>query len=460
LPQQVAGVEVYTSRLLTGQCHEDEVGLVTARVDRERRSGDLVRSHWEGVPVYEVIQNRDASSFAQTWHDARLSQAFRSVFDAFEPDVLHVQHLMNLTLSLVEIAKEKRIPIVMTLHDHWWSCANGGQRFHPDRRRCESLDASTCGRCTWSSVGPMIALRGALRRRREARIETESSGEESVVASASGPSSRMRALQGVLARRLPTPFGAQRIERRWRAMRGLADDVDLFLAPSRDLAEAAREFGFPARRVQVLRHGMPFSKKQGSRARPFLAEHFGYLGSLVPHKGVHHLVAAFAEMPDNARLSVYGSLKDDPGYVRELREIARHPGIRFLGEVDPTSVIEVLARLDCLVVPSIWRENAPLTVQEAFVAGTPVVVSDLGGLSELVEAGGGLLVPAGDEAALRAALQRLSSESELVLRLAAGISTPRSIEDHLSDLRRIYSELLAGNPGSQEDTIEMAAQTS
>lgn len=449
LPQQVAGVEVYTSRLLMGQCRDDEVGLVSATVAPARRTGEFVESTWQGIPVYEVVQNRDFSTFSQSWFDVRLQRSFGSLLSDFEPDILHVQHLMNLTLSLVEVAREKRIPIVMTLHDHWWSCANGGQRFHPDRTRCERLDAATCGRCTWASVGPMPGIRRVLRGHSDARIERVASGKANAPSLGSTRPS-LSSIRGVLARHWPTPLGARRIERRWRAMRGLADDVDLFLAPSRDLAEAALDFGFPAQRVRVVPLGVPITEQEIPRAMPKLAASFGYLGSLVPHKGVHHLVSAFRDMPPDARLSIYGSLLDDPGYVRELRGITTHPGIRFLGEVAPDVVSQVLSELDCLVVPSIWRENAPLSVQEAFVAGTPVIATDLGGLSELVGSGGGLLVPAGDEAALLAAMHRMATEPGLALRLANSISRPRPIEDHLADLRRIYSEVITEHSESPQ----------
>jgi glycosyltransferase involved in cell wall biosynthesis len=447
LPQQVAGVEVYTSRLLAGQRHKDAVGLVTARLDSTRRTGDLAETQWEGVPVYEVVQNRDGSSFSQTWLDERLEASFRSSFDRFEPDILHVQHLMNLTLSLVSVAREMNVPIVMTLHDHWWSCANGGQRFHPDRTCCDRLEAKTCGRCTWASVGPLNVIRSATRRRREKNIREASSGEASDGASKSGAST-IRPIRGVLARHWPTPFGARRIEHRWNAMRNLAKDVELFVVPSRDLADAAIEFGFPIQKVRVLAHGMPLVEKRVPRTNPTLAAHFGYLGSLVPHKGVHHLVAAFRGMPLSATLSIHGSLNADPGYVRELRAIASHPGIRFLDEMAPNSVPDMLANLDCLVAPSIWRENAPLGVQEAFVAGTPVVATNLGGHTELLETGGGLLVPPGDEVALLAAMRRLATEPGLASRLATSAPTLRSIEAHISDLREIYESVLAPDRSS------------
>lgn len=435
LSRQVAGVEVYTSWLLAGQRSRHDVGVLSARFDPTRKTGELVQHPHavEGVQHFEAIQNRDWWRFEQTWRDPRMKPAYDAALDRFDPDLLHVQHLMNLTLSLVEVAVDRGIPIVMTLHDHFMACANGGQRFHPDRTRCEELDAGVCGRCTWTQVGPLLAIKG---RRAAARGLIEL--DPGRAAGREVPPDRLRRLRGRMSRIIPAPFGVDRIEKRWEAMRLLGDRLDLLIAPSRDLARAMIEFGLPESKIQILPHGLP----DPSAVEPALlgdhAEHFGYLGSLVPHKGVHHLVTAFNGMPEDAVLSIYGSLTDDPGYVAELRGLAMHPGIRFVGEVPPTEVPTRLATLDCLVAPSIWRENAPLGVQQALAARVAVVATDLGGHRELLEQGGGLLVPPGDDVALRTALQRLHSEQGLARRLAEAAPPPRGIETHLAELDRLY----------------------
>jgi glycosyltransferase involved in cell wall biosynthesis len=173
-----------------------------------------------------------------------------------------------------------------------------------------------------------------------------------------------------------------------------------------------------------------------------LARRFGYVGSIVPHKGVHHLIEAFSTMPAHAILDIYGSLRDSPDYVRDLRARCHHPGIHFAGELRPEEVPAAMASFDCLIAPSIWQENAPLGVQEAFAAGTPVVASDLGGHRELFEEGGGLLIPPGDHSALSTVLTRLATEPGLIGQIASGVRPPRTMEQHLAELRSLYSAVL------------------
>jgi GT2 family glycosyltransferase len=105
--------------------------------------------------------------------------------------------------------------------------------------------------------------------------------------------------------------------------------------------------------------------------------------------------------------------------------------------------------LDVLVVPSIWIENAPFIIREAFAAGVPVVTSDLGGMAEMVREGvDGLLFPAGDAAALGAILRRLADDRPLLDALGARTVRPMSIEADAAWLRGIYARL-AGSKSAQ-----------
>jgi glycosyltransferase involved in cell wall biosynthesis len=98
--------------------------------------------------------------------------------------------------------------------------------------------------------------------------------------------------------------------------------------------------------------------------------------------------------------------------------------------------------VDALVVPSVWQENSPLTVHEAFLAGVPVVASRLGGHAELLATGGGLLYDADDPTDLAAKLRRLYEEPGLARRLAASAPAVKTMQDHVTELHEFYEELL------------------
>jgi len=231
---------------------------------------------------------------------------------------------------------------------------------------------------------------------------------------------------------------AQRIERRWQSVREAASAVDLFVLPSRYLLGEMARFGLPAERMIHCDYGFPSDAFPRREALPEVARHFAFIGSVMRHKGMHVLLEAFEGLPADAQLSVGGSLGYDPPYAAWLQQMARHPGVRFVGGVSPDRVPGFLGDVDALVVPSIWNENSPLTIHEAFLAGVPVVASRMGGSTELLEAGGGLLYDADDPQALRVQLRRLYDEPGLARRLAASAPRVKSMKEHVVELVELY----------------------
>ncbi len=106
----------------------------------------------------------------------------------------------------------------------------------------------------------------------------------------------------------------------------------------------------------------------------------------------------------------------------------------------------MLVELDALVVPSVWYENAPLVISEAFAAGLPVVASRLGGMAEAVRDGiDGLLFAPSDPGDLARVLRALATEPGLLDRLAAGVRAPRPLATEISDLLSLARELVGAS---------------
>jgi glycosyltransferase involved in cell wall biosynthesis len=247
-----------------------------------------------------------------------------------------------------------------------------------------------------------------------------------------------------LARGLAHGAATRRIEQRWQAMRELGEHVDLFISPSRYLAEEMLRFGLPASRLLFCDHGFSGEGFERRSDLPLRARNFCFIGSPVPHKGLHVLLEAFEGMPRDARLDIFGALHYDPHYSEGLRQNSRHPGVRFAGSLSHSEVPNVLADTDALVIPSIWHENSPLTLREAFLAGVPIVASRLGGHVELLESGGGLLYDADDPQALRSQLMRLYDEPGLGPKLAASAPPVKTLDAHVAELEAIYARLARG----------------
>jgi len=168
----------------------------------------------------------------------------------------------------------------------------------------------------------------------------------------------------------------------------------------------------------------------------------GYAGRCVDVKGLHTLVDAVKSLPGNLPIAVrfFGGGWDSD-YGRSL--LARMAGdARFAApRVIPNDQMgRAFADLDAAIIPSIWPETGPLTLFDAFAAGTPVIGSDLGGVGERVtHETDGLLFPGGDAAALAAALRRCFDEPDLLPCLRAGVRPPRTVADTAADMLSVYA---------------------
>jgi glycosyltransferase involved in cell wall biosynthesis len=143
-------------------------------------------------------------------------------------------------------------------------------------------------------------------------------------------------------------------------------------------------------------------------AEPFIL----YFGDIAEDKGVRLLVEAYRRLPDAPPLALVGR--------RVIDSLPSVPGLVEVGRLPHALAIEALRRSLFAVAPSLLPESFGIVALEAAAAEKPAIVSDIGGLAEVVRDGEtGLLVPPGDVEALAAALGRLAGEPGLRDRMGA-----------------------------------------
>ena len=157
--------------------------------------------------------------------------------------------------------------------------------------------------------------------------------------------------------------------------------------------EVGRLFDVPAARTDVVYNGVDvlrwYARPRAISAarRRFAASEaplVTYAGRLVYEKGVQHLLAAvpaLAGRHPGLRVVIAG----DGPYRRELEEMAG-PAVTFAGFLGGHDLTALMGASDCYVVPSIY-EPFGMVALEAAAAGTPVAVSETGGLTEIVDHG-------------------------------------------------------------------------
>ncbi|MCU0666410.1 MAG: glycosyltransferase family 4 protein [Candidatus Omnitrophica bacterium] len=168
-----------------------------------------------------------------------------------------------------------------------------------------------------------------------------------------------------------------------------------------------------------------------------------YAGRLVKIKGVHILIKAFRNITSpNARLNIVG----EGFFERDLRALAGNDQrIAFLGKIPWIELKKRYQESDVTVMPSIYYEILGNVVLESAAAGTPVIGSRIGGISELIKDGfNGYLVPPDDTEQLHEKIEKLISNPRLKEKMSENAfldSQKYSIQNHVSDIEKIYLSL-------------------
>jgi glycosyltransferase involved in cell wall biosynthesis len=323
---------------------------------------------------------------------------------SFRPDIVHFHHMLLIGVEAIQLVRRvlPEAAIALTLHDYYPICANDGQMVTTkDRRLCHKASADACTGCFPEAPRDRFVMRELF-------------------------------------------------------IKQCLSQVDHFISPSEFLKRRYVEWGLPEERITVIRNGI--SEAAPAPHRPLASEgrrnRFAYFGHLNPYKGA--LVAITAAQRLAARLDngVGGSFSlalhgaadfQTDGFKEELRAaLETAPSVTVHGRYPRDDMPTLMAEVDWVVMPSVWWENAPLVIQEAFRHRRPVICSGIGGMAEAVRHGiDGLHFRPGDPAHLAERMEE-ALDPALWERLVSAIRPPetmaQSAERHLAFYRELRAE--------------------
>jgi glycosyltransferase involved in cell wall biosynthesis len=309
------------------------------------------------------------------WNPAS-RRSVRHLAEVVAPDVAHVHNTwFRLTPSVVAGLRDAGVPVIMTLHNYRTVCANG--MLFRDGGPCQDCVSSH----PWHGVVHRCYRGSAL-------------SSAAVAAN----------------------IQASRTGRSW------FDDVDLLLVLSPFAKEVFVRGGLPEERILVKSNT---STDLGSRPSvPSSSNIVLFVGRLSEEKGVGTLLQAWRDAAVRGlELHIVGD-----GPLRATLEADALDGVVFHGRLGAAAVHEAMRSARALVFPSLCYEGQPMTLLEAYSAGLPVVVSDLGAPGEEVRRiQGGCVVTPGDVPAWAAALRDLVVRSDLDV---IGAANRRHYERH------------------------------
>ncbi len=438
-PDTWAGTEIYTQNLATELERRGHRCTILARVpatdgENSPPDFDVAESEFQGLRVLRMTHRLDHESLRESYHQPRAEAAFRRVLERERPDIVHFQHLIHTSAGLVEVARELGLPTIVHCHDYWALCARV-QLIRPDGVRCSQNMGSGCFLCVKEKESAYAHIPGLRRLDRVAGglLEGVARGLR-----------RGRALGERSARRWD---GYSDMRARHDFVVGAYAAADLRISPSRFLrAKHVESAGFDPHTFLFSDNGMRTDHVRAldKAPDPEVRVRFGFVGSLVWYKGGEVMMRAMQLLAGTrAVLNVYGDFRpQEDDHHAELARMAEGAPVVFKGRFDNARLSEVYAEIDVLVVPSIWYENSPITIHEAYLTRTPVLASDIGGMAEFVRDGvDGLQFEVGNPEDLAAKMRRFLDEPTLAADLSQEFMEIKTIAQNAAETEFRYRGL-------------------
>jgi glycosyltransferase involved in cell wall biosynthesis len=337
-----------------------------------------------------TLSSRDKSLYSRHLTDFLLAQ---------RPDVVHVQHTHFIGLDLLSQIRRvlPEVPIVYTLHEFLPICHRDGQMVRTfDSQLCMEASPRRCNEC-FPEISP------------------------------------------------------QAFFLRERFVKGHFDNVDRFIAPSAQLRERYLAWGIEPERIEVEEYGrIAPAARAGDPVAEGPPANIGFFGQLSYFKGAKVMLEAMSMLDAgcDAHLWLHGANLElqTREFQEEFAAMREALGARvsFRGSYAHSELPKLMADLHWVVVPSIWWENSPLVIQEAFFHRRPIICSDVGGMAEKVSDGvDGIHFRAGDAVSLARTFERATASPKLWRSLRAGIREPYAIDVHVRALLDTYRDLMA-----------------
>lgn len=355
--------------------------------------------HEDGIHLIG-IHNRptvflDLDNPRRECHDPNIKKIFKFYFDFFKPDVVHYHNFLGLSISIADLAYESGTPNFYTPYNFWLLCPTLYLNL-PDSSLCRGVNASgsNCVECACTHVP-----------------------------------------------------GVEYVHRRDQLRALYSERIGHGLATSECVRDLLLENGYNADKVEILKlangRATRLWQEVGQSRQPGVngRVRIGFMGQLVPIKGVHLLVQAVQVLQGDFQLTIYGH--GPSAYMDQLKQLDTRNIVHFAGYFDDAEHGNLLANIDVAVVPSICFDHSPLVISEFLAARIPVVGADIGGIPDYIPTGMGLLYPADQPLALANILQALIDQPSKIAAMQAHIVAPPSFEDYVRSLEQRYEAAIA-----------------
>ena len=231
--------------------------------------------------------------------------------------------------------------------------------------------------------------------------------------------------------------------------------LDAVIAPSTFLAARLRAWGMTTPRIDVIENCVPVRTEQPAILPETAVQtqfRVGFFGQISRLKGIGVLLEAAKILAGSGdrlvSVDIHGKYEGQPPefqaeFLEQLAEAGSN--VRYHGPYLPRQVDELMQTVAVVIIPSIWWENSPVVIQEAFRNRRPIICSNIGGMAEKVRDGiDGWHIRVGDAQGLALLLAYLAVERQQVTAMTGTVRSPAAASETLAAHKQLYDEVCGG----------------
>lgn len=365
-----------------------EIYMYSLKEELEK-TGHVVKVFGSGKTkddYYKSMIDKSVKKYLLRFFNPYSLHEFRRVVKEFQPDIIHLQNIFNELSPSILIATGS-IPVIMTVHDSLLVNAVSNL----SERTGKACKKRTCGGCM-NCVG----------------------------------------LKGAIYENIKRPIH-----------RLLLKKIKLYITPSDYMNEFITEAGFKP--VKTIHNGIKPLKYTPIKNFNRLL----YVGRLTKQKGVDYLIKAMPhvikEIPD-VLLTIVGEGEEKESLSRLVLKLNLLNNVHFAGRVSPDKINNYYEDTTLVVVPSIYPDNFPTVILEAYSAGRPVIGTKIGGLREIIDINNtGKLVNSNNSQEIEQAIIKLIRNTKLLMQMSETChvkSEYLDIRSYALNIYRTYNNLV------------------
>jgi len=337
-------------------------------------------------------------SLLRIFYSLEAKNKFKKLVTDFQPDIVHLHNIYHqISPSILSVTKQKKIPVVMHLHDYKLICPN--YKLFNKGQICQKCQGGRYYHCF-----------------------TDKCLKDSKIKSLGG------ALEMYFHHSL------------WPIYK---TGVDLFIAPSRFMKEICVNFGWPENKIKFV-NNFYTNQITEKKTEKFESEknYLLYFGRLAPEKGVNLIISALKDSAEY--LKIAGEGPEETGLKELTKELNLEKQIDFLGFKTGADLKDLILKAKAIIIPSIWLENMPLNLLEALAYGKIVIAAAIGGIPEIIkDKENGLLFKAGNLEDLKQKIKELPKiETNQIKKAAQETVKQFDPQTHCQKIITVYQALI------------------